>query len=107
MTTRNLTILIAACFIRLVVFVPTATTQQTQPARRTIFSTLKMGQAVTLREKGNLYEISTMDEISPLTHRVVEVGDDYIVLRDASKIIETRIPVTAIRGMIHLSTREK
>jgi len=107
MNIRSLTILIAVSIIGLVVIAPTATTQQPLVARKTVFSTLKVGQAVTLRDKGNLYEIGTMDLDLPMTHRVVEIADDFIVLRDESELIETRIPVTAVRAVIHMKTRPK
>lgn len=81
---------------------------QPQPTpKKTLFSTLKLGQSVTLTEKGSAWDIGTVDDEAPLTHRVVEVGDDYIVLRDEAGSVETRLPATAIRAVVHVRTRQK
>ena len=106
MSIRNLSLLLVASAIGLVAISPTATTQQPQAARKTVFSTLKVGQAVTLKDKNSLFEIGTMDFNSPLTHRVVEIADDFIVLRDESELVESRIPATAVRAVVHMKTRK-
>ncbi|HMP57721.1 MAG TPA: hypothetical protein PKD86_00085 [Gemmatales bacterium] len=102
---RYITVLIAV--VVLAVLLSTATSQQPPTARRTVFSTLKIGQAVSLKEKAGLYEISTTDEGGPLTHKVVEVGDDYLVLRDEAGTVEWRIPVSAVRAVVHVTTKAK
>lgn len=48
-----------------------------------IFSSLKVGQAVTLNDHGTVYSISFLDEGLPLTHKIVEVGEDYVIVEDA------------------------
>ncbi len=60
-----------------------------------------------MKERGGLYEVGTTDEAGPLTHKVVEFGDDFLVLRDEAGSIESRIPVTAVRAVIHVRTKAK
>src|SRR5579875_1666524 len=84
-----------------------ATSQPPPAARRPIFSTLKVGQTVAVKERNGLYEVSTMDEAGPLTHKVAEIGEDYLAVRDEAGATESRIPVTAVRAVIHVKTKPK
>ncbi len=52
-------------------------------------------------------EVGTTDEAGPLTHKAVEVGDDFLVQRDEAGAIESRIPVTAVRADFHITTKPK
>jgi hypothetical protein len=87
--------------------VSTGTSQPPQPAKKTVFSSLKLGQSVTLKDKGSAWEIGTTDDEAPLTHKVAEIGEDYIVLRDEPGAVETRIPVTAVRALVHVRAKGK
>ncbi len=108
MNARNFLIVLGgAVFVGTWLVSATATSRPVAAARRTVFSTLKVGQSVTLKEKGGLYEIGTLDEAPLLTHKVAEIGDDYIVLVDGVGIAETRIPVTAVRAVGMLKTKAK
>jgi len=102
---RNIVILIAVA--ALAGLFSTATSQPPPAARRTVFSTLKAGQSVPLKERAGLYEVGTVDEGGPLTHKVVEIGDDYLVLKEDAGTVESRIPVTAVRAVIHVKTKGK
>jgi hypothetical protein len=58
---------------------------------------------VNLNKQHFRYEISTMsgqgiDGAQP--YRVVEVGTDYLAVRDLSGLTETRIPVTAVHSFV-------
>jgi len=75
-------------------------------AKKTLFSSLKVGQPVTLRDKGESYEISVTDG-DPGNHTVAEIGDDYIVLQDVADVAELRIPLHAIRDIVHVKTKLK
>jgi hypothetical protein len=86
---------------------PPATSQSPPAARRTVFSTLKIGQPVTLKDRAGLYEVGTVDDGGTLTHKVAEVGDDYIAVRDEAGVTESRIPVTAVRAVVHVRTKPK
>ena len=77
---------------------------QTKPS---LFSTLKVGQSVTLKDRGNSYEISTMDVEGPLTHKIIELGDDVIVLRDVAELMEVRIPIYSVKAVINVRTKPR
>lgn len=86
----------------------TSGSSEPPPARKQgIFTSMKVGQSVSLREKGPMWEVHTTDDGTPLTHKVAEIGEDYIVVRDETGMIETRIPVTAIRAVVHVKTKGK
>lgn len=106
MNRRTVAVLLAAV-VGLAILFSTATSQPPPAARRSVFSTLKAGQSVTLKERAGLYEVGTIDEAGPLTHKVVEVGDDFLVLRDEAGAVESRIPVTAVRAVVHVTTKAK
>jgi hypothetical protein len=93
--------------VMLALAVTTGASQPPEAPRKTIFSTLKVGQSVTLKDKGPAWEIHTTDDETPLTHKVAEVGEDYIVLHDEPGAVETCIPVTAVRAVVHVRTKGK
>ena len=107
MNRNTVAVLLVASALVLVVLLSTATSQPPPAARRTVFSTLKVGQSVTLKERAGLFEVGTTDEAGPLTHKVVEVGDGFLVLRDEAGAVESRIPVTAVRAVVHVTTKPK
>ena len=74
-------------------------------AKRGLFGTLRVGQAVNLKDVGPAYEISSFDDTMPLSHTVMECGDDYVVLRGFAKVTETRIPIYAVKCVTHIRTK--
>lgn len=72
------------------------------PAERkaTFLEQLKPGQAVSLTEKDGRYEIGVFPPAyQPLGHKVVEVGQDYVTLRDLVGITDTIVPVYSIKAI--------
>ena len=64
---------------------------------------LKKGQAVGLKDLGTAYEITVFQNgQAPLGYEVVEVGRDYVVLRDITEIQEVRIPIYAVKSITTL-----
>ena len=62
---------------------------------------LKKDQPVILKEIAGRFEISVMDVAStPLTHKVIEVETDHLVVEDIAGIIETRIPIFSIKSIV-------
>jgi hypothetical protein len=102
---RTIVVLLVASGLVFAMLLSTATSQPPPAARRSIFSTLKVRQSVTLKERAGLYEIGTTDEAGPLTHKVVEVADNFLVLRDEAGTVESRIPVTAVRAVVHIRAK--
>jgi hypothetical protein len=46
-----------------------------------------------------------MDVDVPMSHTVVEVGQDYVVMKDIAEVTETRIPIYAIKAVMLLKTK--
>ena len=97
--------LLAAVTLALVV--STGASQQQPAQKKTVFSTLKVGQSVNLKEKGPAWEIGTTDEGGPMTHKVLEIEPGFIVLHNEAGSVETRIPTTAVRAVVHVRTKLK
>ena len=94
------TALLAALWI-----ISPARSQPQTPSKTTILSSLQPGQSVTVADKGSSVVISTIEGVESGTHTVIEIGDDFIGLRDASKITESRVPVHAIRAIVHIKAK--
>ena len=71
------------------------------------FAVLKPDQQIVLKEVGDKYEISVLELGSRLSHVVVEVGSNHVVVRDSVGVIETRIPVYSIKAIITLKNLKK
>src|SRR5271157_3050562 len=69
-----------------------------------VFSGLKVGQPVTLKDEGAAYEVRVLDEALPTAEEVADVGLDYLVIKSEAGI-ETRIPTTSIKAIVRTSTR--
>jgi hypothetical protein len=68
--------------------------------RVAFFDRLKVGQAVALTDKDGRYEIGVLPpEMRPLDHTVVEVAEDYVVLRNIGNITDTIIPIYSIKSI--------
>ena len=70
-----------------------------------VFSSLKIGQSVTLKDEDTGITISFFDEELPLAHKIIEIGDDFIVVRDIANMTETTIPVFSIGKIVKVRTR--
>ncbi len=67
------------------------------PPVTTFLKQLKVGQAVALEEKQGRYQLGLFPEtIRPLSHTVIEIGQDFVALRDVANVRETIIPVYSI-----------
>ncbi len=87
----------------LVMFFTGASPQKPQP--QGVFAPLKVGQSVALQDHGGSYEIRLMDMEVPMGHTVVDVGQDYVVLKDLAEVTETRIPIYAIKAVVLVKTK--
>ena len=72
-----------------------------------VFSSLKVGQSVTLKDEGTGFTLSFFDEELPLAHKVVEFGVDYVVVRDVVGVKESVIPVYAVKAIVKVRTKGK
>jgi hypothetical protein len=87
----------------------TSSSQPPQPAaKKTIFSTLKVGQTITLYSKGASWDIATLDTVPDAgSHKVIEINDDFIVLKDIIDVAEVRIPIFAVRSVTDIHMKQK
>ena len=85
----------------IVVLVAVATALGAQNAKKPkgVFSMLKVGQPVSLKDEGAAYRISFMEPEISLSHTVVEIGEDFVVVRDIAGVKETRVPVFAVKAV--------
>lgn len=70
-----------------------------QSSRASVFGGLSVGQVISVQDKQGYIEINV---ISPNpqnvgSHRVVEIGTDYLVIEDVVQVTRSWVPVTAIR----------
>lgn len=77
--------------------------QDVQPKVTGIFSTLKAGQTLNVKETGERYMLTVIEGESklPQSHTVLEVGQDFVVVKDFTGLNETRIPLTSIKAVVH------
>jgi hypothetical protein len=72
-----------------------------------IFSSLKIGQNVSMKDEGAAYSISFFDDDMLQSHKVVEVADDHVVVRDLNDLIETTVPIYALKAISKMKTKVK
>lgn len=72
-----------------------------------IFWTLHAGQNVSLKDEGSAYSISYFDTDLLQGQKVVAVADDYVVIRDLNDLIETTIPIYAVKSISKMKTPVK
>ena len=64
-------------------------------------SVLKKNQVVQLKETDGRFVINIINGMR-VGHKVIEVGDDYILIEEPSGYIETRIPVYSIKSIVRI-----
>jgi hypothetical protein len=73
--------------------------------KKTVFSSLKVGQQVGLKDHGAAFEISFLSEEIPQGHTVIEIGDDFVVLEDLAGVNQTTIPVYSLKAIVRLNVK--
>ncbi len=64
---------------------------------------LKEGQSIMLKEVAGRFEISSFDDGQAiLSHKVIDVGTDYLTVEDFGGLLVTRIPVFSIKAIVLL-----
>jgi len=94
-------------WIWIVVLIAVATALGAQNAQKPkgVFSMLKVGQAVSLKDHGSAYSISFTEPEVPLGHSVIEVGEDYVVVRDITGVKDVVVPVYAVKAIEKVRTK--
>lgn len=81
---------------------------QRQEAAGKFFDGLQVGESVVLKDLGSVFEITVIPgQKGPLGHTVIEIGSDFVLLRDISGMREIRIPVYSIKSVTTLSVKAK
>lgn len=81
--------------------------QQPAQQRRDFLSALKVGQSVSLKEAGGRFVLSVIDDGPALSHKVIEIGSDFVLLEDMVGVSEIRVPLYAITSFSRLKSVEK
>lgn len=103
---RPLLALLLAAFLALGTI--TVFGQAPDKPRPGFLSTLKEGQSIMLKEVAGRFEISSFDDgPAMLSHKVIEVGTDYLTIEDIGGLIETRIPTYSIKAIVRLKVPRK
>ncbi|MFO0903817.1 MAG: hypothetical protein U0939_12505 [Pirellulales bacterium] len=68
-----------------------------------VVSTLKVAHSINVKETGERYVLTVIERESklPQSHTVLEVGQDFVVVKDFTGLNETRIPITSVKAVIH------
>ena len=96
-------------WIRLVVVVALVTvTLGAKDSKETkgVFSALKVGQSVSLKDEGSAFTITFFEPELQQSHKVIEVGNDYVVVRDIAGVTETTIPVYSVKAIVRVRTNK-
>ncbi len=89
--------LTATAFLALVIVVASG---QAPAEPRGVLAVLRAGQPVSIKDTAGRYEVSVFkDGPEMLTHQVVEVASDYLVVKDVADVTEARIPIFAIKAV--------
>jgi hypothetical protein len=93
-------VVIAVTVLRSSAAPPIEAERNETPPTATFLQRLKPGRPVSFTEKDGRYEIGLLPEnFRPLGHNVVEVGKDFVVVRDLVGITDTVIPVYSIKAI--------
>ena len=74
--------------------------QAPEKPQRGFVSALKAGQSVSLKEVAGRFEFMIDDSLTELSHKITEVGADFVTLEDIAGVSETKVPVYAIKSIV-------
>lgn len=77
--------------------------QEAQPKLRGVFGNLKVGQAINVKETGERYLLTVIEGESklPQPHKILEVEQEFVVVKDFTGLNETRIPITSVKAVVN------
>lgn len=89
--------------ILVVVLSPLYAQEGKGPKPTGVLSSLKVGQPISLKENTDSYQLTIIegDLHIPQSHKIVEVGADWIVIEDVTGLNEVRIPLTSFKAVVH------
>lgn len=88
--------------ILLVLLTPLVAQQNVEPKLVGVLATLKIDQLVNVKDTGERFLITVIEGEAklPVPHTIVEVGQDFVVVKDFTGLNETRIPITSIKSVV-------
>ena len=102
---RTILAVIAVCLLGLGSI---TTGQAPGQQRREFLAVLKAGQSVLIKEVAGRFTISMLDDDpGSLSHKIVEVGTDYLTVEDIAGVQQTRIPVYSVSSIVRLKSFKK
>jgi hypothetical protein len=82
--------------------------QSPDKSQKGFLAGLKEGQSIMLKEIAGRFEISSFDDGQAIiSHKVIEVGTDYLTVEDFGGLFVTRIPVFSIKAVVLLKVPRK
>lgn len=75
------------------------------PIPKGLFSGLRIGQAVSLNPESGGFQIRYFENDSPMTHKVIEIREDYIVVQDLAGVTETTVPCYALTSIVKVNQK--
>jgi hypothetical protein len=74
---------------------------------RGVLSVLRVDQQVNVKDTPGGYEIGVFeDNPGPLGSKVIEVGSEYLVVRDIANVTTTRIPIYSVKAVVTMKVVE-
>ncbi len=64
---------------------------------------LQVGRIVSLKDCGAAYELTTYSREVVGPYRVIELGQDYVVVQDMGGLQDIRIPLQAVKCIININ----
>jgi hypothetical protein len=65
-----------------------------------VFNRLKVGQSISLKNEGSAFTITYFEPELPRAHKVIEIGDNYVVVRDIAEVTETTMPIYSVKAIV-------
>lgn len=96
---RLVSVLFVSAFVTLASF--TVSGQAPDKLRKGFLGVLSEGQSCVVKEVGGRFEITMMKDVK-LGQKVIEVGNDFIVVEDIAGVTESRIHVTSIKAIVKI-----
>ena len=79
------------------------TGQSPDKPRQGFLSTLKAGQAISVKEASGRFEIGIVEDFGgTLGYKVTDVGEDFVTVVDIAGVSEIRIPIYSIKSVVRV-----
>lgn len=103
---RLMIALFLSAFVALASF--TVSGQAPDKPRKGFLSAITEGQSVTLKDNAGRFEISMFDDGPAIhSHKIIEVGQDWLTVEDIAGVTQTRISVYAIKSFVKIKVPRK